>query len=159
MAPVTSNLITSNLENALLVLRFGPKSPPAVLPAKSIAWQMTSTKKERRSPRTFYISFPKITLRLQLRLSLPRRGGYNGHRYQPFSRSTLKPDLASDMYYNRRRQCSGRPRSQAKRSVSAGPAQRICWFLFALRDAIEFQARPRRAGVELNAPPTWRKSL
>jgi hypothetical protein len=41
MATVTSNLMTSNLENALLVLRFGPKSPPAVLPAKSIAWQMT----------------------------------------------------------------------------------------------------------------------
>jgi hypothetical protein len=49
-------------------------------------------------PRTFYISFPKITLRLQLRLRLPRGGGYNGHRYQSFSRSTLKPDLASDMY-------------------------------------------------------------
>jgi hypothetical protein len=33
IAPVTSNLITSNLENALLRLRFGPKSPPAVLSA------------------------------------------------------------------------------------------------------------------------------
>jgi hypothetical protein len=40
MTPVTSNLITSNLKNAMLLLRFGPKSPPAVLPAKSIAGQM-----------------------------------------------------------------------------------------------------------------------
>jgi hypothetical protein len=57
-----------------------------------------TTYDQRLSPRTFYISFPKITLRLQLRRTPPRRGGYNGHKYQPFSRSTLKPDLASDMY-------------------------------------------------------------
>ena len=40
------------------------------------------------------------------------------------------------------------------------PAQRHRWLsCIVQQDAIEFKHAPGRAGVELNAPPTWRKSF
>ncbi len=67
------------------MLRFAPKSPPWFRhKINGFGNNYRSTINDELLPfaRTFYISFPKITLRMHLQLSLPRRAVYNSYRYQ-----------------------------------------------------------------------------